>query len=200
MGSPHAAIDRLPHGDRSQPARERGRLLELAELLQRLDEHFLRSLLGLGVISQPLEADGLHHPLEPADQLAEGVVVALLRGEHELGGGGQWEFEDFEFRVPSFSRAFCPNRSPVRRHNRTKGSKARERAADAENERVELADDRRRQSLGAIRGVSNRLPQLPGGEATHRFVSPGALQCYGTAGSAGNARFQDARRRRNPMP
>ena len=183
--------------DRSQPG-ERRRLLELPELLEGLDEHLLGGFLGLGVIAQPLPADGLDHPLEPADQLAEGFVVAVLCGDHELGGGCEGEVEElgFEFHG-SLERLARKRRACERECMQTQGSRARERASRRRNEeRVKLADDRRRQSVGEIRFCRIARPSLPGGEATHGGVSPGALQCYGTAGSAGNARFRNARRRR----
>ena len=73
-------VDRHPHGDRPQPAAERGRHLQLLDLLHRLDEHFLAQLLRFAVVAQPAQRDRVDHRLEPRGQLAEGFAVAGLRG------------------------------------------------------------------------------------------------------------------------
>src|SRR4029079_7931221 len=90
------------------------RLGELLELLESLDEDFLSRFLGLGMIAQPLPADGLDHPLEPAHEGAESFVVASLRGEHELGSAGEFKVEGCCFQFHGSLERFALRRSSKR--------------------------------------------------------------------------------------
>ncbi len=81
---PNEPVDRHARGDLPDPAREGFGRPELVDLLHRLDEDVLAQLLRLAVVGEAPQADGQHMPLEPLEELAEGLPVAGLGAGHQV--------------------------------------------------------------------------------------------------------------------
>ncbi len=84
-GPTHVERDR--NHDASQPARERGRLLQIAQPAKRPQVGLLGRILGRRRITQHAEGHTLDHPLRGFDQARVRLDVAALGSNDEIGQG-----------------------------------------------------------------------------------------------------------------
>ena len=74
----------FPPGHGHQPARERGRIPELAQLAGQLQPHVLADVVGVGAVQPVLAADGPEQRGEPHHQCVPGEIVVPGGAGHEV--------------------------------------------------------------------------------------------------------------------
>jgi hypothetical protein len=77
-------IDTRVHDDAVQPGAQLGIVAECAERAVHLDEHVLRDILGIVVISGELQGDSVHHGTMTLDERLKGKGVAARRADYQI--------------------------------------------------------------------------------------------------------------------
>ncbi len=81
------APEAFPPGRGDQPAGQRGRVAEAAQVVDQVQPHRLHDVLGVGATEPVPEADRPDQRGVPLDDPVPGLLVAVCRARHQVGDG-----------------------------------------------------------------------------------------------------------------